>query len=117
MSSYSRKSPEMPMEVPVPLPIVSDGLQTARSSQDPRVDDYRRAGSQSLPAPAGAAVLVDVNAAVGQQNSASAASDLGHLAAANTLVKQLVAQLASQPAGAHPAQRSPSPQAVLSLLS
>jgi hypothetical protein len=73
-----------------------------------------RGGSQSA---VGDAVLVDVHAAIGNENAASAASNLSDLAAAESLVKQLASQLAGGPASATPAQRSPSPQAVLSLLS
>jgi hypothetical protein len=65
----------------------------------------------------GAPVFLDVHAAVGNENAASAASDVNDLAAASALVNQLVSQLASRPPDAAPAQRSPSPQAVLSLLS
>jgi hypothetical protein len=105
--------------------IATNSIQT-HSSHDRRVEQDAAAGrtpagasspvSSSQASPDGA-VVVDVNAAIGNENAASAASDVNHLAAAEALVSQLVSQLAGQPAGASSAQSSPSPQAVLSLLS
>jgi hypothetical protein len=110
-----------PTEVPVSLQIATNGIQTAHSSPDHRVEQDaaggqgRSGGAPSAQSP-DSAVVVDVNAAIGNENLASAASEVTHLAAAAKLVSELVAQMAAQPASASSAQSSPSPQAVLSLL-
>ena len=102
----------------MPLLVATSGTHP---SHDRRVDQdaprtARAPGPQSPPLAPGAPVFLDVHAAVGHENAASAASDVNDLAAASALVTQLVGQLASQSPDATPAQRSPSPQAVLSLL-
>ena len=103
--------------------ISPNGANAAQPSADPRIAQYAnggrtRPGASASPASATAdsAVHVDVTAAVGRQNAASAATDVNDLAAAQTLVKQLVSQLSGQPAGAGSTPGSPSPRAVLSLL-
>jgi len=92
--------------------------QPSQSPHDNRVSGGARAASPQAPAaPADSAVVVDVHAAIGNENAASAATDVHDLAAAGALMSQLVSQIADQPASAHSAQNAPSPQAVLSLLS
>jgi hypothetical protein len=103
--------------------IATNGTEAAAAAHDRRIEQYTAAGksrsSESQPAGASSpdgAVLVDVTAAVSQQNQASAATNVHDLAAAQKLVSQLVSQLTSAPAGATAAPGSPSPRAVLSLL-
>ena len=90
-----------------------------RVQQDAAARATQPAGSPAAADPqtsTGGAVIVDVNAAISNENAASAASDVNQLAAAAALVSQLVSQMAGEPAAASSAQGSPSPQAVLSLL-